>query len=149
MAAFRKIVVLVAALCWALIAGASVAWAQTITNTAAATWLDRGNSFTTVSNTVAIALKVQPVTVETFKLLDDGEQALTFTPAECGGEQIVFPAGSVSTSVSSLERTNQVHIGDVLFFCFTAPSANLDPAQIDTISAVLTTTAGDREAISI
>lgn len=155
MGIFRHLAILLAALTMALGMGAPAARAQTsagttITNTAAANWFDQGAAHTVSSNTVAITVENQPVSIETFKLQPNGTQSLMFNAANCGGQPIAIPGiGVGQATVTSLASSATVRIGGVLFFKLTAASANRDPAAIDSLTATLVTTAGDRETIVI
>jgi len=149
MANVRQIAILLLALLAALLGGASLAQAQTITNTAAATWTDQGHAFATASNTVAFSVQQSAATIDTYQLFPDGSQALTFSPSLCGGNPIVFNGSTSPATVSSLEKSGSVRIGDVLIFRLVDAASNLDPGVIDSTTATLVTTAGDREVLTV
>lgn len=123
--------------------------AQTITNTAAAQWSEGGRNFTTRSNTVSITL-AQPQTVLTTYKPSSGGQNFGYTAATCGGTALVVPGASATgTSIAALSQTSTIRVGEALFFSLSAPSANLDPAAVDTLVATITTQSGDREVLTI
>ena len=150
MVALRTICFWLAVLLSALLAAVPVASAQTITNTASAHWQLGGTPFTVNSNTVTVNVAAPPITIDTFVRAPGGPLTTPFTPSICGGGPINYPAGMGSSgSVDSLIQSNVFRAGEIVFFRLNAPLANTDPAVIDSLTAVLTTTAGDREQITI
>ncbi|WP_309622854.1 isopeptide-forming domain-containing fimbrial protein [Novosphingobium sp.] len=148
MGVFRQIGVLIAALA-ALLLCVPFAQAQTITNTAAAQWSEGGQNFTTRSNMVSITLAQSQTLLTTYKPLTGG-QNYGYTAASCGGSTVIVPgATATGTSIASLTQTSTIRVGEALFFSLSAPSANLDPAAVDTLVATITTQSGDREVLTI
>lgn len=150
MGVFRQIVTVMAAL-FALLFAVPIASAQsqTITNVAAAQWNLGGNTRSTSSNTVTIQLAPPAVTIDTF-VPSSGGQAHNFTAPTCGGNTLNLPGGlGTSIPTAALTPTSSYRIGDLLFFQVTAPSANLNPAAVDSLTATLTTTSGDSEVLTI
>lgn len=126
------------------------AQAQTITNIAAANWTLGGRTFSTDSNPVSFELQQPPISIETFVNGSGNGNRLAFNPSACGGQTIVVPGGLPGgTSVASLQQTTSIRIGNTLFFRLAAPNANVDPAKVDSVKAILTTTSGDREEITV
>lgn len=150
MGVLRQILGLLTALLFAVLAGAPAVYAQTIVNTAAASWNRQGRIHMVESNTVEISVQRQIATIDTFITSSSGDATLTFTPSACGGSAIQVPGGHDGTAtVSSLIRSGSVRVGDVLFIRLSAPDANLDPGALDALIVSLTTDAGDRETITI
>ncbi len=124
--------------------------AQTIVNTAAAQWTQQGQSQTVTSNTVSFDVAVAPVKLDTYVQTATGGTPLSFNPSNCGGTTIQVPGGLPSgTSVASLEQAQTIRIGGTLFFRLISAGGNTDPAKVDSMTAVLSTTSGDRETITI
>lgn len=138
------------ALCWALLAGlAAPAHAQTISNTAQATWLQSGGPQTTLSNTVSFDVAPVAVTIETFASATS-PASLTYTPSRCGGTPILLGNGTAAQQIiAGVSPASQVRIGDAFYFRVTAAAANLDPGRIDMIETMLATSSGDSETIVI
>lgn len=83
LAPFRHAVAaLLIALLPIVVSGAGVS-AQTIENTADATWSFQGQSGATTSNTVVVEVEQIPVEIETFAPNTDGQQSFTFTSSRC------------------------------------------------------------------
>ncbi|WP_292969224.1 hypothetical protein [Novosphingobium sp.] len=123
--------------------------AQTIDNVAAAQWTQGGSTRSTSSNTVTINLAQPTVTIDTLALAPSGTTS-PFAAPRCGGNVLNLPGGlGTSNPSATLQPTSSYRIGDLLFFQVTAPSANLDAAAVDSLTATLTTTAGDREVLTI
>ena len=89
------IAALLCALMWLAMSAAS---AQTVTNTASATWSSGGRDFTALSNTVAFAVEANPARLETFVPVSAAGEALTFDPAQCGGVAVTLPAGAAASA---------------------------------------------------
>ena len=124
--------------------------AQTITNVAMASWTDGKNDHSINSNTVSFDLQRQPIAIDTFVGQAGAGTSLAFNASGCGGQTIVVPGGLPGgTSVASLQQTTTIRIGNTLFFRLIAPEANLDTTKVDSVRTVLTTTAGDREDLTV
>ena len=122
----------------------SAAQAQTISNTAAASWTSGGQGFSALSNTVAFAVETNTVRLETFVPVSGAGQPLSFTPAQCGGASIALPGGS-----GQFVPATGLRAGQGLYLKLTDNAANRDPAAIDTVTAILTTLNGDREEVTV
>lgn len=150
MTAFRHIRDLFAALlCAALLLLAGAAQAQTIDNTARAQWTRGSQSFTMDSNLVSIAVTQTAAILDTFRPSPAGGTILTFNPSDCGGQPVLVGNLTSGTLVASAATATTLRIGDALFFRLIAPTANLNPAEVDNIVTVLTTSNGDREQITV
>lgn len=124
--------------------------AQTIVNTAAAQWSEQGHAKTVTSNTVSFDVVAAPVKLDTYVQTATGGTSLSFNPSDCGGSTIQVPGGLPGgTSVASLEQAGTIRIGSTLYFRLISANANVDPSKVDSLKAVLTTTSGDRETITI
>ncbi len=149
----------IALLCLVAVLCGNQALAQTITNTAYASWPVGGQVMTVASNAVSFDEKIIPVTVTTYLASQNGSTTLTYLAPQCkvttaspasalaprvnGQSQ---PAGMASTTVIP---ASAVSIGEVFYFTVSMPQANLDPAAIDHITVILTTSSGDRETLVI
>ncbi len=122
--------------------------AQTITNTATASWTLSGQPVSAVSNSVVFSVSPTPVTLQTFVVSQGATTPLSFTPSMCGGQTLNVPGiFTGNTQVASVEQATTVHIGDVFYFRLYAPQANLNANVIDSVTTVLVTSSGDRETI--
>ena len=131
----------------ALAQGAS---AQTISNTARVNWTAAGQSNQTASNTVSFEVAPQAATIDTFVASPGGTQTLSYLPPLCGTKPIATSGATSQTIITaSATLSTSLHIGDTFYFRVTAPAANRDPNKVDSLSIVLTTSGGDREAITI
>ncbi|MFN4112313.1 MAG: hypothetical protein ACK4GD_00050 [Sphingomonadaceae bacterium] len=144
---FRR---LAAALLSVLLLSLAPAQAQTITNTARASWTEGGVSRATNSNTISFPIVRTPVELTTFHPVGVGGSALAVAPSLCNGAPLpVIGGSSASGSSVTVEETRQLRIGEVLVLRFKHATANRDPAAIDRVTAVLTTPRGDREILTI
>lgn len=139
------------ALLCALLAGlAPSALAQSISNTASASWTQGGQAFRTGSNTVSFALAPVAVTIETFAATPSLQDSLVFTPSRCSNVPLlVGPGGQGQQVITGVTAASQVRIGDTFYFRVTAPTANRDAAVVDRLETTLVTSSGDSETIII
>ncbi|MBU6266305.1 MAG: DUF11 domain-containing protein [Sphingomonadales bacterium] len=121
----------------------------TISNTANAHWTFQGVESSTSSNTVAFALTIPPVTLNTFVQSPTLANALAFAPSRCGNALLPVPGINGNTAVASLEQSTKLYIGDTFYFRLVAAQANKDPNAVEAITTELVTTSGDRETITI
>ncbi|MEN9683525.1 MAG: hypothetical protein RLZZ427_1276 [Pseudomonadota bacterium] len=149
MTILRTLTIAASALCGALMAVAGPSYAQTISNTAAALWADRGVSYSANSNTVEITVQAPAAKIETYAVEPNSGETVPFSPSLCGGKPIVFPAGSSPVQLASLEQSNALRVGDALVFRINAPNANRNAAGVDSLTSVLQIAGSDRELISI
>ncbi len=139
-----------AMLALALLLCAGGAQAQVITNIGQASWTAGNRAFTAQSNTVSTLVMAQPITLETFVPAPVAGLSLAFSPSNCGGLPLnIAGVSNGNASVASIAKTTSLHIGDALYFRLADTAANKDPAKIDSITATLVTTAGDRETITV
>ena len=146
--------------CLALALIGAAAWAQTISNTAFATWPVGGQAMTVASNTVSFSEEIIPVTVSTYLASQNGTSTLTFQTPQC---KIVTPSvasaqlvhgTSLSGDQGGMATTtvipaSAVSIGEAFFFTVSMPQANLSPQAIDHITVILTTNSGDKEVLVV
>ncbi len=150
--AVKGLVALLVLLCAA--AGGEGACAQTISNTAYASWPVGGQTATVASNTVIFNEAILPVTVQTYLASQSGTSTLTYQATQCAMTTVssasslaaASPAGSAQTRVVPAAT---ITIGQAFFFTVSMPQGNLSPTAIDHITAVITTTSGDRETLNI
>ena len=142
---------IVAALVGALLfVCAGFAQAQVITNTANATYTSSGQSRSSSSNTVNIVVRTVSATIETLHIAPGAAASTSFAPAMCGGQALPALLGQTGTGqLVAVEPTTTIRVGEQVIFRLVAPAGNRDPAAIDTVSAVITTSNGDREILTV
>ncbi|GAA4036985.1 hypothetical protein GCM10022213_03150 [Parerythrobacter jejuensis] len=127
--------------------------AQTIENTADATWVFQGKAASTTSNTVMFEVEAPPPEIRTFAPVPSGGREFIYSPPQCLGNQSVA-SGNTDTSsappiTSNVAESTSVKAGQDVIFEVVAAGANKDPDAIDSLVAVIETTSGDREEIEI
>ena len=123
--------------------------AQTIANTARATWVLGGEARSAVSNTVDTAVEPLPVTLELFHP-QLGGAPLTVAAPTCGGQALDLLPGPGGAPVSlPAAATSVVRVGEILMFRVLAPPANRDPAAIDVLDVTITSRSGDSEHLIV
>lgn len=138
-----------AVLVWALLLIAHPVAAQTITNTARATWSDDGAMGSSSSNTVTIAVSDPNLIIETFRPVSGGSTRIDYTPSICGNEPINLPPSLLEGASAGIDQTNNYRAGENIVFRFANASANLGANSVDALRAIVTTTSGDREELTI
>ncbi len=145
----RYIQACLTALLAALLLGVPIAQAQTITNTATATWTEQGKSHSTLSNTVAFDRRNDPVIINTFVPAGNGP-AMSFAAPLCGGSPVAIPGmGSGSVLSGTVEPADSIQIGKTLIFRISAPQGNRDSNAIDAMAVTIVTRSGDREQLTV
>ncbi|MFM6932924.1 MAG: isopeptide-forming domain-containing fimbrial protein, partial [Novosphingobium sp.] len=133
-----------------LLVFASGVQAQTITNTARANWRDAGSAQTTVSNTVSFSVGTTPAaTLEPLTVVPGSGQSIGLSPSGCNGGALLANGIGGANGLASVKSTATITPGEVLLFRVNAPAENLDGSAIDKITAVLTTSAGDQDEITV
>jgi len=141
----------------ALLFGGAVK-AQTISNTAYASWPVGGQTANIASNTVSFSEAIIPVTVNTYLASQSGSSVLTYQAPQCTATATsaasALAAAGGSSSLAGMAQTtvvpaSQISIGEVFFFTVSMPQANLSPQAIDHITVILTTSSGDKETLVI
>ncbi len=148
MGILRQIMGMMTVLLAALLLAVPAAQAQTISNTASASWTQQGNPFSVNSNTVSFSLDQGTVSIETF-VAAAGGQTLNFSAPTCGGSPIALPGTGGSSLAVTVDPATTLRVGNALYFQVSAPAANTDPAAIDSLTATITTTSGDREVLTV
>ncbi|MEO9463362.1 MAG: hypothetical protein ABJ242_11595 [Marinomonas sp.] len=125
---------------------------RTITNTAEASWTFAGIDFDTESNEVVIAVDPSPPKITAFRPSPGSATQFVFQNPVCGtGQSVQNTNGGQSPQMttSSVEQTNILNAGENLLFEVNAAAANLDPNSVNSLIAVIETSSGDREEITI
>ncbi len=134
------------------------AYAQTadgvrvITNIAEASWRSGDLPGATTSNEVTLEIDDTPVTIGTFVPSPTGGVQYPLSPSLCGGTPIdmsFMTGGAANTAPIALDATNEIRIGQTLFFSINTRRANRDPSAIDSIEVVISTQSGDEERLTI
>jgi uncharacterized repeat protein (TIGR01451 family) len=136
---------LLALLPFVVIAGS--ARAQTIENTAQASWLYAGSPLSTSSNTVRVTVSPTPPQIKTYITSPGSGREVTFRSPICGGTQgTLSGGGDISASIT---ESNTYRSGDFIIFEIIASSANADPGAVDNLDVEIESTTGDREKLLI
>ncbi|MCX7283472.1 MAG: hypothetical protein NTX28_05400 [Novosphingobium sp.] len=132
-----------------IIPGAAIAQG-TITNTATANWLDRGQTLTATSNTVSFRVDSAAVALQTLRYIPDGSSTYSLTMPKCG-QRSMTAAGSQTgiTLHGALLPSDSFRIGEVLYVRISAPLANRAPDAIDQLRIKTTTSSGDEELLTV
>lgn len=138
-----------AALGAALLAMPGPGHAQSIINTARATWVQGGEARSAASNTVETAVEQLPLRIELFHPAMAGSQMALRAPV-CGGQPLALAPGSANGTLSfPAETASSINVGEILLFRVTAPLANRDPALAETMEVTVRGSSGDREQMTI
>ncbi|WP_133365390.1 carboxypeptidase-like regulatory domain-containing protein [Qipengyuania sediminis] len=123
--------------------------AQSIVNTARATWVQGGETRSVSSNTVATAIERQRLAIDLFHPAL-GAAPLVMTPSHCGGQPLpTIPTADGGTISLPAAATDAVRMGEILVVKVSAPLANRDPSAADSLMVTLTGASGDREKLTI
>ena len=137
---------------------------RTITNIAEASWDADGSRRRISSNPVRFDVSTtpaQPPAIRVFRRSPGGGAELVYRPPICSanpgpvqGLSAIASAsgqatGTATTATAIVEPTDQLRGGEPLFFEVTAHGANRNPAEIDSLTVVLTTADGDRETMTV
>ena len=148
MGVFRYITLMIAALV-ALVIGTPVAFAQTITNVAAAQWTQGSASFSVRSNPVSFNVVQTPIAIQTFTDSNTG-QRLPMSAPTCGGSPLSLPGGiGTANPFATVNPAAALQAGSVLYFQIDAAAANLDPAAIDSLIITISGASGDSETLTV
>lgn len=123
---------------------------QSITNIAQATWQAGGRDLSVQSNAVTFSVVQEPPRLETLSYANGSGSEMSFTPSLCGSTQLYVP-GAIggTTPIASLGKATQIRIGETLYFRLTFAAGNTNTAAIERITAVITSSAGDREQVEV
>jgi hypothetical protein len=135
----------------ALLACHRGAAAQSIDNTAHASWTYRGLAGQAASNTVTIEIERTPARIVTFARVPLGGSPVTFTQSVCASETGAANNGTTSAQVitANIAPAGSYRPGDAIFFEIDAPAGNRDAGVIDHLSIVFESSSGDREVIRV
>ncbi len=141
---------LAAALLFALlpfVVFAGSARAQTIENTARASWTYAGVDASTQSNTVSVTVSPLPPQITTYITSPGTGREVAFRSPLCGGGAIGGgTGGQISTSIT---QTNTYRSGDFIIFEIVASQANLDAGTVDLLDVTIDSATGDRETLTV
>lgn len=149
MGLFRHARNLAAASFGALLLSAYPAHAQTITNTAQASWVQEGASRSRESNTVRFEREGDVATVQTLHFPRSTNGGSDSSIARCGDALPPSYAGDVNQTPGNTEATGAYRIGEDMIVALGSPRANISSDVIDRLQVTLTTTAGDREDFNL
>lgn len=123
---------------------AAAAWghgaaAQSIDNTAFASWNMGGIAGETQSNRVSVAVQTASFTLATFRLAPDSGASVTYFRSQCttGAQASVGQA-----LTATIAPTTEVRLGEAIIFEVTAQTANRDPAVIDNLTVLASSSQG-------
>ena len=138
-----------AALAGALLSIPGPGHAQSIVNTARATWVQGGEARSTSSNSVETAVEQVPLAIDLFHP-QAGAVQMTLQASLCGGNALTLVPGGAAGSLSlPAAATSSVRVGEIVLLQITAPLGNRDPAAVDSLSVTITGSSGDREQLTI
>ena len=124
---------------------------QTIENTADASWTLGGKQNTIRSNTVVLPhSRPAPAAIKTYHP-DIGQGASTvYYPSLCnaGETNPITPTPGAAATVT-LSPATSFRVGEQLIFSITSSLANRNAAAIDVLTVTLSSTAGDRERVTV
>ena len=145
----RTIPRLAAALAGALLSIPGPGHAQSIVNTARATWVQGGEARSTASNSVDTMVEQLPLAIDLFHPTAGASQ-MTLQASLCGGNALTLVPGGAAGSLSlPAAATSSVRVGEIVLLQITAPLGNRDPAAVDSLSVTITGSSGDREQLTI
>lgn len=125
--------------------------AQTIDNTAEARWIFEGTAFETQSNVVSMEVESSTTRVTIYRPATGGLE-IDYRDSFCNAPNGNLSSGQTDTNpirTAMVEQANLVFAGAQFFFEVVAPSGNRDASQVDELIAVLVSSAGDRETVTI
>ena len=133
--------------------GALAQAVRTISNVATAEWGAPGNRIQMPSNRVdtIVALPAQPIISAPFRIADGGptaallESSCSIASLSNEGSSLVGP---VTLSGHSISGIDQILAGQPLVLGVDRPALNRDSAVIETVRMIVTTVAGDSEALT-
>ena len=137
------------ALVWALLLIAHPAAAQTVTNTARASWVVGNEDQTTLSNTVTFDVIRRDYVIDTFRPTAEGDIRIDYIPSLCGGEPVHLPSSDLEGTSAVTDHTVSYRAGENIVFRLFNTAANRNPDFADQLRAQITSTSGDRENITI
>ncbi len=123
--------------------------AQTLTNTARATWVQGGATRSVVSNTVATTVDPMPMTIDLLHP-DLSAPRMTMTPSLCGGTALNLVPGGGSGGISlPASVANAVNVGEIMVVQVGAPLANRNAGAVDSLVVKIRASSGDSEELTV
>jgi uncharacterized repeat protein (TIGR01451 family) len=130
-----------------IILGGQSAFAQSVSNTARATWSFGNRVNTATSNAVTVTVtEPRPIKIGTFVNGSASGQATNYTPAMCGG---AIMGASSNAQSAVIKPSTTLRSGETFYVRVDHPDANAHPDQVDQLDLVLTTNGGDRETVTV
>ncbi|WP_284125104.1 hypothetical protein [Parerythrobacter aestuarii] len=132
-----------------IMSGAS---AQTIDNTAFASWQFDGEADAGQSNTVSVTVQPLPPQITTFTSVIGTGNEVTFTDPRCGASQSTGSGGEASEApavTASITPSSTYRAGEFVIFEIIAAAANTDSSQVDSLRVEIQTSTGDREELIV
>ncbi len=103
--------------------------AQTIDNTANASWVFDGTSYETESNLVTIDVETSDVFITVYRPTTGTGVPLDYRPALCSSTDFRGGTPAGGTRTATVQRTTVISAGDELFFEISAPLARISARQ--------------------
>ena len=123
--------------------------AQTITNTARATWVQGGEARSAASNPVETAVEQLPLAIDLFHP-QAGATQMTLQAPICGGGALNLVPGTSGGPLSlPAAATSAVRVGEIVLLRITAPLANRNPGAVDRLNVTISASSGDHEQLTI
>ena len=128
---------------------AGPAQAQTIVNTARASWFEAAQARQVQSNSVQFAVTPLPPKIETLRPETGAQLYRELTPSRCGGQSLQFPVGASMANGTAASGGSTILVGENIYVRISAPDGNRDPARIESIDVYVIGSNGDREQLTI
>ncbi|MXP09118.1 isopeptide-forming domain-containing fimbrial protein [Pseudoblastomonas halimionae] len=124
--------------------------AQTITNTARASWQQGGITQATSSNEVGIEVVDFAAEITTYHPSRHADRTISVKRSSCAGEIIPFSSADAAPPTEMpLQRSAIIKVGELLVFTIVAPQGNRNPDARDAILVTITSAGGDEETLTI
>ncbi|QZD88939.1 DUF11 domain-containing protein [Qipengyuania aurantiaca] len=123
--------------------------AQSIDNTANASWVFGGTTYETESNLVSIDIATSDVAITVYRPISGTGETLDYRSSRCSSAGFSTSAGTNEVQTANVQRTTEISAGNQFFFEISAPLANLNPSAVDILHATLVSSTGDREQITV
>ncbi len=146
---FRYLAAALIAVLLPIAVSGGAARAQTIDNTANASWMSGGTTYETESNLVSIDVGTSDASITVYRPATGPGEQIDYRPFFCGSPEFGGGNAADSTRTANVQRTTVISAGNQLFFEITAPIANVNPSAVDELDATLVSSTGDRESITV
>lgn len=130
----------------------SAAHAQTIENIAEAKWTVGGTAMRVQSNLVSVELAQDEATIRVYRPAPGSSTMISYQESSCPNSNSPSAESrdpGIRALNASVAQTQRVSAGSIIFFEITAPGANYDPFAIDVLDAMLVSSSGDREKLTV